>query len=109
MNKSCKECNAKLSAANKFCPECGNPVPKEEPKVQEIKQFPPIMTLNQAAEFLGVSKCHMYSLIKKDGLPWFPLGASKRFITDELISWAKKRSKGVGAPYEANQQHLLSS
>lgn len=113
MIKSCKGCNAKLSEAHKFCPECGKPVPKEVPKVQivqEVKQFPPILTIDLAAEFLKVSKCHIYTLIDYEGLPWFPLGPGnrKRFLTDELLSWAKNRSKEARL-YEDNQQHLLSS
>ena len=108
MVKSCKECNAKLSAANKFCPECGKPVPKEIPKVQEIKQFPPILTLGQAVEFLNISRCHIYTLIKNEGLPWFPMGTRKRFITDELLLWAKNRSRCGGSNVLREMQSHVS-
>ena len=91
----CKKCSHILSKNTKFCPECGTPVPQPqpEPKSQEIKVFPPILTVEQAAKFLSISRCQLYVLIRNEGLPWFTVGAHKRFITDELIAWSKKRQE----------------
>jgi len=90
----CEKCGIHLTEGINFCSECGTPVPKPQPKVQDIqgkREFPPILTVDLAAEFLCVTRCHIYTLIKTDGLPWFQMGKSKRFITDELINWAKSR------------------
>ena len=93
----CKSCKTKVQNSTKFCPECGKPIPKEEPKPVEIKPTPPtpaIMTIQQLAEFLNVSKPTVYYLIKENGLPWFPIGQHKRFITEEVIQWAKTKQAG---------------
>ncbi|MDD4601591.1 hypothetical protein SDC9_04175 [bioreactor metagenome] len=90
----CLKCQNELAQNIKFCPECGTEVPKPLPKPNEIKQFPPILNANLAAEFLTISRAQLYMLIREDALPWFPMGARKAFITDELIAWAKKRSRG---------------
>lgn len=91
----CLKCETNLAENIKFCPECGTPAPKPVPipVAQEKKEFPPIMTLDQAAEFLKVSRCLVYKLIKFEGLPWFPLGpgSRKRFLTDELLAWSRSR------------------
>ncbi|CVK17539.1 helix-turn-helix domain-containing protein [Sporomusa sphaeroides] len=90
----CLECRTELTTKAKFCPECGKPAPKPEPiqpKAQEQKQFPPIMNIEQVAEFLCISKCHVYRLIKNEGLPYFPVSQHKRFIADEIMQWAKSR------------------
>ncbi|WP_373325677.1 helix-turn-helix domain-containing protein [Sporomusa paucivorans] len=95
----CPECRTELTPETKFCPECGKPAPKPEPvypKVQEPKQFPPIMNIQQVSEFLCISKCHIYRLIKNEGLPCFPVGQHKRFITEEIMQWAKSRQKIKG-------------
>jgi excisionase family DNA binding protein len=87
----CAKCETNLANGAKFCAECGTPAPKPEPKPPEQKQYPPIMTVNQTAELLRVSRCQIYVLIKNDDLPWFPVGTRKRFITDEVIAWSKSR------------------
>ena len=92
----CKSCKTKVSDATKFCPECGKPIPKPEPKLeQNVKPMPTIMTVQQVAEFLKVSKPTVYLLIREHNLPWFPIGQCKRFITDEIIQWAKTRQAAV--------------
>ncbi len=93
---NCPACHTELNMNSKFCPECGKPVPKPEPepqisKAEEPKYYPPIMTIDQTADFLHISRCNVYTLINKEGLPWFPLGRDKRFLADEVLQWAKGR------------------
>lgn len=92
----CSSCKSDLNQESKFCPECGTAVPKPVPvqKVSEPKVFPPILNVKEAAEFLTISTPHLYTLIRNDDLPWFPIGTHKRFLTEELIAWAKKRMRG---------------
>ena len=89
----CEKCKTILAENIKFCPECGTPAPKPIaiPKVQEKKELPPILTMDQAAEFLGISRCQLYIVIRTQGVPWFPVGSSKRFLAEELINWAKSK------------------
>lgn len=79
----------------KFCPHCGKPVPKVEPPfmASEAKPPPTIMTVQEIASFLHISKPTVYQLIKEGGLPWFALGQHKRFITEEVIQWAKSQQR----------------
>lgn len=95
----CKQCSCNLAKSAKFCPECGAPAPKEEPKQQVKKEFPPILTIKQAAEFLNISRCTMYLVMKSENLPCFPIGGRKMFIRDELMNWCKNRQLkgGIGA------------
>jgi excisionase family DNA binding protein len=95
---NCKYCNADIPENVKFCPECGkaSPMPDPEPEPQ-VQFIPPIMTIEEVAKFLKVSKPTVYNLIRK-GMPWFPVGGHRRFITDEIVEWAKqiqKRRKGA--------------
>jgi len=72
----------------KFCPGCGSPViqPKEK------NQIPAILKANEAMEFLRISRSLFYQLLSRpnDPIPFFPMGSRKRFITDELLAWAKR-------------------
>lgn len=91
----CTKCGFKLNDTVKFCAECGAPAPKPEPpKLQEPNKFPDILTIMQVAQFLTVSRCTVYSLMEKEGLPWFFLGPRKRrVLKDELVTWLKSRQK----------------
>ncbi|EGO63595.1 helix-turn-helix domain-containing protein [Acetonema longum] len=88
----CSKCSTALNGNEKFCAECGTPVPKPEPKMPEPQEkISSIMTMSQAAKFMKVSRCQIYVLIKNDGLPYFWLGKRRRFIKDELLAWSKNR------------------
>lgn len=91
----CPKCKINLSKDAKFCSECGAHVPKPIRETQKSKEFPPILNVTQAAEFLGVSRAQLYILINKHDLPWFPIGTHKRFIADELVAWLKRQSRAV--------------
>lgn len=88
---NCKYCNASISQNVKFCPECGkaSPMPDPKPEIQ-VQIVPPIMTIQELAKFLRISKPTVYQLIR-EGMPWFPICGHKRFLTDEILLWAKSR------------------
>lgn len=93
----CLNCKNVLGKNTKFCPECGAASPKPIPTDEVVvKYYPPILNVKLAAELLTISRAQLYMLIRDDQLPWFPMGARKAFITDELIAWAKKRMRGGG-------------
>jgi len=87
----CTQCKSDIPQDAKFCSRCGTAAPIQVP---EPKQIPPIMNVEEAMEFLRVSRATFYQLlsIEKDPLPYFNIGARKRFITDEILEWAKRRT-----------------
>ena len=87
----CLECHTELSTKAKFCFECGMPAPKPKPLETKVRDFPAIMTVNEAAEFLKISRWKLYDLVKKKELPYFPVGSHKRFLTNKLVEWAESR------------------
>jgi len=90
---TCK-CGAKIPIKAKFCPECGvsAPLPDIKVEIQPIKQMAHILTIGEASEFLKISRTKLYELISQNKIPWFPVGAHKRFLTQELLDWAKSQS-----------------
>ncbi len=88
----CISCKAEIKEDAKFCPECGNKVIVVQ-KVQEIKNVPMIMKAAEAMEFLRMSRRMFYNFLsdKHNPIPFFLVGQDKRFITSELINWAKSR------------------
>lgn len=90
----CTKCHTELNGKAKFCHECGKPAPKPKAKPEaKIKEFPAIMTVDEAAAFLKISRWKLYDLLKKNQLPCFPVGCHKRFLTSKLIEWAEKQSE----------------
>jgi len=92
---NCK-CGAKIPAKAKFCPECGcsAPIPDIKVEIQPIKQVAHILTVQEASEFLKISSSKLYELINENDIPWFPVGSHKRFLTQELLDWARSRTSG---------------
>lgn len=49
-----------------------------------------VLSLAQAAEFLGLSKSHMYKLTMTHALPFYkPTGGKCYFLEQDLVSWIK--------------------
>jgi len=86
-------CGAKIPIKAKFCPECGIPAPVPESKIEihPIKQVPHILTVGEASAFLRISRSKLYELISTNSIPWFSVGSHKRFLTQELLDWARKQ------------------
>ena len=88
---TCIYCKTKLPKGAKFCPECGEkPAPEEE---LTQKRLDPILKLEEAAALLKVSKSMFYVMLgeEENPIPYFCIGRDKRFITTELLAWAKSR------------------
>ncbi len=51
--------------------------------------------IGEAAILLKISRSKIYELISCDEIPWFPVGSHKRFLTQELLNWAKNRAKQI--------------
>ncbi|EIW19500.1 MULTISPECIES: helix-turn-helix domain-containing protein [Pelosinus] len=89
----CK-CGITIPTKAKFCPECGTSAPVETKiEIQPIKQVSHILTVNEASVFLKISRSKLYELVSQDAIPWFPVGSHKRFLTQELLDWAKNRGR----------------
>lgn len=90
----CHSCNTELKGKTKFCPECGEKVliVQEVEQPQTVKM---ILKFAEAADFLRISKPTLYDLLNdpENPIPYLPIKADKRFITSELIEWAKKSQK----------------
>lgn len=91
---NCK-CGTEIPTKAKFCPECGAsaPIPEVKVEIQPIKQVAHILTVKEATEFLKISRSKLYELINKNEIPWFPVGSHKRFLTQELLEWARNQMK----------------
>ena len=60
-----------------------------EAKVSEAKQ---LLTVEEAASFLCVSKSWIFKLTSARSIPHIKLGARTVFDRDELLSWARART-----------------
>lgn len=65
---------------------------------QEKSSFPAspkaLLTIDDAALILGVSRPTVYELIYHAGLPTVKLGKSRRILPDSLQQWLKEREHG---------------
>lgn len=52
----------------------------------------PLMTLQECAEYLQVSKSTIYRLMKRRDFPGFRVGADWRISKPELIRWLEAQS-----------------
>lgn len=84
---NCVACKTEISDKAKFCPECGKPAPKPEPKEEAVEKMPMVLTTTEAMKFLKISKWKIYDLINKNEIPYRNIGNRKRFLTNELIKW----------------------
>lgn len=59
-----------------------------------------IMTVEEVAEFLKLSKITIYKLVKKGQLPGFRVGNSWRFRKDKILEIISKQMPGTDENYE---------
>lgn len=90
----CKHCGYEPPNEMKYCPLCGHKIPKPKPEPQPlnlagaIKQYEPVLTVNEACSLLRCSRSMIYALIAQEKIPCFRLGSHIRFKTETLLSWA---------------------
>lgn len=53
------------------------------------------MTMKQTADLLQISYDHLFILIKegRNHPPYFMVGCHKRFIREQVMEWAREKSK----------------
>jgi excisionase family DNA binding protein len=61
----------------------------------EPRQFPEVMCMKEAADFLGVSTDALYQYVKKKKVPSFRLGNRWKFSKTALVNWMLRIS-GTG-------------
>ena len=54
----------------------------------------PLLTVEQAAELLAMSRSWLLEQARRDAIPHIRLGRAVRFDADELLSWARARQRG---------------
>lgn len=55
--------------------------------------MPKLLTVNEAAEFLQVSRATIYNLINQKNLPFVKIGRSTRFSESALLNWIEEQNK----------------
>jgi excisionase family DNA binding protein len=91
---TCKHCNIPAPEGSRFCPACGKriPKPKMQPAIDDqlvIKQTDAVLTVKGVCGFFHISEWKIYDLMKQHKIPFFMVGEHKRFLTSDLIEWAR--------------------
>jgi len=63
--------------------------------MKPVKNDSQIMTVEEVADFLKLSKITIYKLVKKGQLPGFRVGNSWRFRKDKILDIISKQSAGL--------------
>lgn len=65
-----------------------------------MNKLPEILTAQNIADYLRISRRRVYELmqldIKKGGLPGFSIGASKRVDKEDFFQWLEEQKKRTG-------------
>ncbi len=64
--------------------------------MKQPKESAQIMTVEEVADFLKLSKITIYKLVKKGQLPGFRVGNSWRFRKDKILEIISKQMLDVG-------------
>jgi len=59
-------------------------------KGNEVNDFERPMNVEQAAQFLSISRRTLYEYMNKRNLPFHKMGSATRFFRSELINWLKE-------------------
>jgi excisionase family DNA binding protein len=53
-----------------------------------------LLTVDEIAIFLNVSRATVYNLINKKDLPFVKIGRSTRFNANDVMQWVKEQNDG---------------
>lgn len=75
-------------------------IPGERPTVRQVAQWPPTVSVAQAALAMGISRAHAYRLIAQGGNA-FPvetekMGNRRVVMTASLLRWLRLRDRTAG-------------
>lgn len=61
---------------------------RETPTLAEVRKWPATVGIPEAARALGISRAHMYELVRRGEAPVkiLPLGSRQRVITASLVA-----------------------
>ena len=59
--------------------------------------LPRLLTVEEAAQFLGVSRNNLYIAARRGEVPSFKVGALVRFDLDDLRAWLQSNRRGPKA------------
>lgn len=66
--------------------------------MRRVEELPDVLTVQEAADFLQVSKEHVYAMIRREEMPFFKLGRLVRISKQEFIGWIQEG--GIGSTTE---------
>jgi excisionase family DNA binding protein len=74
----------------------GSNTPQERGRARSKREIPmqdPLMTVDEVAEFLGLSRQTIYRKVSEEALPCFKIFSAVRFNRQEILDWIAKQSK----------------
>jgi excisionase family DNA binding protein len=93
---NCPECSKQISDKSHYCINCGYPFDELKKNVDnaEVSKIPKYMlTTNDVAEYLGISKTTAYKLVHFRGFPKFMIGHRCFIKRDDFIKWVDDNIK----------------
>lgn len=55
--------------------------------MRKISDLPDVLTAQEVADFLQISKEHVYAMIRREEIPFFKLGRLVRIPKQDFIKW----------------------
>lgn len=55
--------------------------------------LPAVMTVEEAARFLRISRTSLYELVRQNKIPHVPVGRQIRILRDQLLKWLELGGK----------------
>lgn len=71
-----------------------------------MSRLRPVMSLKEAAEYLGVSNDTLYTYAKKNLVPGFQIRKTWRFSKSVLDRWMELQSSGAKIPFTMSDEEL---
>lgn len=85
---NCHECDKHISDLAHYCPNCGFPFKNNILKLPED-----MITVNDIAKHLGISKTTAYKLVRYKGFPKMYIGKRCFIKKDRYLKWVDENMK----------------